>query len=231
MEAQFDLSLEAIKKREIRATERGDRDDEMAARDAPELLRTFAFMHREKVRYEFLKLCAENAKKERAMEEAETEVMSSATQSWGQYFFEKLLWFFNAPSRHPSSTVLPHVLRQARNAGSLDEYRLRRAMKYLRSYSLVTYDEETDSWSMHPLIQRWAREGYESNPGEQHVWCDAAATLVSNCIILTENNDGSVELMAQLLPHVSEVRERQKALNNRVTDNRYGRNKWYPALN
>lgn len=55
----------------------------MAAKDVPELLRTFAFMHREEVRYEFLKLCAENAKKERDMEEAETEDMSSATQSWG----------------------------------------------------------------------------------------------------------------------------------------------------
>lgn len=103
-------------------------------------------------------------------------------------------------------------------------------MKYLRSYSLVTHEEETDSWSMHPLIQRWAREGYESNPGEQHVWCDAAATLVCSCIILTDNSEGSEKLMRQLLPHVSEVRERQRALNNRITDNRYGRNKWYPVM-
>lgn len=213
----------------MRAIMRGDDQDRMAARDAPELLRTFAFMHREKVRYEFLKLCAENSKKERAMEEAEIEV-TSATQGWGQYFLEKLLWVFSAPSRHPSSTVLPDVLRQARNAGSLDEIRLRRAMKYLRSYSLVTYDKETDSWSMHPLIQRWAREGYESNPGEHHVWLDAAATLVSSCIVLADNSNGSEELMRQLLPHVSVVIERQKGLSNRIMDNRYGRNKWYPVL-
>jgi hypothetical protein len=230
VEAQFDLSLDAIKKREIRAIERGDKSGEMAARDASELLRTFAFMHREKVRYEFLRLCAENAKKEKEMEEAETEATSAATQSWGQYFFERLLSLYNAPSKHPSSTVLPNVLRQARHSGKLDEDRLRIAMQYLRSYSLVTYDEETDSWSMHPLIQRWAREGYESNPGEQHVWCDAAATLLSSCIVLMDNSDGTEELMRQLLPHVSEVRERQKALKDRITDNRYGRNKWYPVM-
>jgi tetratricopeptide (TPR) repeat protein len=229
VEAQFDLSLDAIKKREMQAIKKGDEHDRTAARDAPELLRTFAFMHREKVRYEFLKLCAENPKKERAMESAETEV-SSATQSWGQYFLEKLLWFSNAPNRHPSSTVLPDVLRQARNTGRLDGIRVRRAMKYLRSYSLVTHDEETDSWSMHPLIQRWAREGYESNPGEHHVWFHAAATLVSSCIVLTDTNNGNEELMRQLLPHVSTVRERQKALKNRVTENQYGRNKWYPVL-
>jgi hypothetical protein len=230
VEAQFDLSLDAIKKREIRAIERGDKSGERAARDASELLRTFAFMHREKVRYEFLRLCAENAKKEKEMEEAETEATSAATQSWGQYFFERLLSFYNAPSKHPSSTVLPNVLRQARHSGRLDEDRLRIAMQYLRSYSLVTYDEETDSWSMHPLIQRWAREGYESNPGEQHVWCDAAATLLSSCIVLTDSSDGSEELMRQLLPHVSEVRARQKALKDRIMDNRYGRNKWYPVM-
>lgn len=230
VEAQFDLSLDAIKKREIKAIQRRDKEGEMAARDAPELLRTFAFMHREKMSYRFLELCAENGIKEQAVEEAETGDISPASQSWGQYLFEKLLWICNAPSRHPSSTILPNILRQARHAGKLDEDRLRRAMQFLRSYSLVTYDKETDSWSMHRLIQRWAREGYESNPGEHHVWCNAAATLVSSCIILTDNSDGSEALMRELLPHVIEVRERQRALSTRILDNQYGRNKWYPVL-
>ncbi|CAI9625001.1 unnamed protein product [Alternaria burnsii] len=229
VEAQFDMSLHAIKRREVRAIEQGKEEDAMAARDAPELLRTFAFMNREKVRFEFLKLCAENAKKEQVMAETETEGKSTA-QSWRQYFFEALVWVHDLPKRHPSSTILPNVLREARETGCLDGERVRRAMRYLRSYSLVTYDDETDSWSMHPLIHRWARQGFESNPGEHHVWLDAAATLVSSCVVLNENAGGNEELMRQLLPHVTTVREQQEALNSRITHNRLGRYKLWPLL-
>ncbi|KAJ4399164.1 hypothetical protein N0V91_009621 [Didymella pomorum] len=227
VEALFDVSLSDIKEREIRAIEKNDKDDEIAAKDAPELLRTFAFMHREQVRYEFLKLCAENEKKEQAMESAEPEDPSAPPQTWSQYFFNKLVWLCSGPA---TPATLPSILRQARAHGKLDEDRLRRAMKYLRDYSLVTHDEETDSWSMHPLIQRWAREGYEFNTGEQHVWCTAAATLVSSCIILTDNSDGSEELMRQLLPHVSEVKERQQKLTTRIEEARWSRDKWFPVM-
>ncbi|KAK1908964.1 hypothetical protein CFE70_009146 [Pyrenophora teres f. teres 0-1] len=213
VEAQFDLSPLAIKDRGTQAIKRCDKQDEIASKDAPELLKTFAYMHREKIRFRFLKVCAENARKERAQNESDTRLMSSTTHSWSQYL-----------GQYSMDIIAANAI------GKLDEDRFLRAMTYLRSYSLVSYDEETESWSMHPLIQRWAREGYEYNPGEHHVWCIAAATLISSCITLTEDSDGDEELMRQLWPHVDAVTERQDALNTRITENRLGRNKWYPIM-
>ncbi|CAA9965141.1 NB-ARC and TPR domain protein [Pyrenophora teres f. maculata] len=55
VDAQFDLSLLAIKDRRTQAIKRCDTQDEIASKDAPELLKTFAYMHREKIRFKFLK--------------------------------------------------------------------------------------------------------------------------------------------------------------------------------
>lgn len=230
MEATFDICLEAIRDHESRAIEQQDAQDEMAARDAQQLLRTFAFMHREKIRFDFLKRCAEGSVKEQALEEAERKTAPQTAQTWTEYLAMRLHLLLDKPRRHPVSTTLPDVLRQARISGSLDEHRLRAAMRYLRRYSLVSHDEKTDSWSMHPLVQRWAREGCETNVGEHHVWCEAAATVLSSCVILGEAIEGNEELMAHLLPHVSEVRRRQRELEQRITGNRMGRDRWYPVL-
>lgn len=233
------MSLRAIKAQEVKAH---GLPEELAARDALELLRTFSFMHHEKVRYTFLVHCAKGASRERKLSERDERDAAGDTQSWYQWLSQQCLWLYSAPRRHACSIILPDVLRQGRINGKLDGNRIRRAMVYLRSYSLVTYDEDTDSWSMHPLVQKWAREGYELQDGEQHVWCDAAANLISGCIVLGEESElkedkesgadkeSSEELMRQLLPHVSEVTRQQDRLAKRVANNQMSRTKWVPVF-
>ncbi|KAM0721367.1 hypothetical protein Q7P37_002291 [Cladosporium fusiforme] len=220
VEATFDISLDAIRNREARAIASRETEDETAARDAQELLRTFAFMHREKIRYSFLQRCVNVAK-------IESEAVE--TQSWKEYLFAKMISLFSGRRMQLVSLALPGVLREAMVSGHLDDLRLRRAMLYLRNYSLVSHDPETDSWSMHPLVHRWARESYDANIGEQHVWCRVAASVLSGCVILAAGQN-SEDLMAQLLPHVSEVKKRHDELSQRIKDNQMGRDKWYPVL-
>lgn len=229
MEAVFNMSIKAIGNR---AQTLNNTREVTAARDALDLLRTFAFMHRENIRYDFLERCATGATKERALEEADAQGSSSETQSWSGYIFEQFLLMYSAPLRHSVSIVLPDVLRQARSSGCLDRSRIVRAMGYLRDYSLVFEHRKKDSWvwSMHPLVQTWAREIYEKHVGEQHVWCDAAATLISGCIVLGDDSKEAEELMRQLLPHVSEVKKRREELAKQIAANKKHRTKWIPIL-
>lgn len=82
MYAIFDLSLQALKGREIRAMEEHDVRHATSARDAMQLLNTFAFMHREGIRYDFLKRCVEVTSAEQAFAKAEKQRVSSMALRW-----------------------------------------------------------------------------------------------------------------------------------------------------
>lgn len=127
--------------------------------------------------------------------------------------------------------VLPEVLRQSNMVGRLDEVRLRRAMSWLTSFALVEHDEETDSCAMHPLVQRWAREGHGSRAGEQYVWCHAAATMISSGIVSHESNSSESQgLMRQLWPHVRVIEQQLDVLQQRIAENSLGSNRWSPLI-
>ncbi|KAK4899558.1 hypothetical protein LTR27_003291 [Elasticomyces elasticus] len=209
VETTFEISLVAIGKQ-----------DRRESRDAIQLFRTFAYMHCENVRFEFLKQCVENATKEEQEEKKAQQVIATASsnapripQTWSRCLTNFLI---QALDRPPVKT-LPDVLHEAREKRSLDETRVRLAMTQLTQYSLAMYNSKTDGWSMHPLVHRWAREGLSTRFGEQLVWCEAAATLITNCVVIGQEDE---EVMKYLLPHVDEVSKHQATLEDRMRENR-----------
>ncbi|KAK5110685.1 hypothetical protein LTR85_000746 [Meristemomyces frigidus] len=221
VEATFDISYRAIAKKGTRSS-----------RDALQLLKMFAFLHCENVRYDFLNKCVENVEVEDRQQSAEQEAASisrknSAPKTWSQWTFDLWIRILTALDSNRSSGVLPDVLRDGRQKRVLDERRIRKAMKELTQYSLAIYNSKTDSWSMHPLVHRWAQEMLGMKVGEQYLWCEAAATLLCNCVYLGQEDE---ELLRQLLPHVDAVRKEQAMIEKRIKDKRMARIKPWPVF-
>ena len=80
---------------------------------------------------------------------------------------------------------------------------------------------------MHPLVHKWAREMSDSNAGEQYIWCEAAASLISFSVKFEQNDE---EFMRHLLPHVDEVRKEQQRLEQHIMNSRKARvlRPWLP---
>lgn len=217
VEAAFDVSYRAIAAKKSRE-----------ARDALQLLKTFAFMHCENIRFEFLQCCIENAKEEeRTDKEIDAKRASLQPESWSQWTLalrNRILALFLGA---PTTGFLPDVLRDGRKEHRVDKKRIRRAMHQLEQYSLVTHNPKTCSWSMHPLVHKWAREMPDSNAREQFIWCEAAASLISSSVNFERNDE---ELMRHLLPHVDEVRKEQDRLEQHIMNSRKARvlRPWLP---
>ena len=184
-------------------------------------------MHCENVQFAFLRECVENLRKEEEVEAA-SQKRTTSKQTWRQFFQEQLIRLLTAPGQVSAPTTLPDVLRQGRAEKKIDEIRIRAAMKQLTQYSLAMYNSKTDSWSMHPLVHRWARDSLSLSIAEQYVWCECAAILLSSCVVI--GGDNSDELMRHLLPHVDEVRARQGILEERTRHERMARLKPWPIF-
>jgi len=203
-----------------------------ASQDALQLLKTFAFLHCENVRFEFLKCCIEGAEKEEEQQSADKEAAAKSRshlppKTWSQWSIGLWIRILTALRKTQASGILPDVLRDGRKRRVLDENRIRKAMQQLTQYSLTTYNAKTDSWSMHPLVHRWAQELLGMRVGEQYLWCEAAATLLCNCVYIGQEDE---ELLRELLPHVDEVRREQAMIEKRIKDNRMARIKPWPIF-
>ena len=224
MELTFDISYEAIAKKG--STE---------AEDALQLLKMISFMHCENVRFEFMKHCIENAEieeKQQLGDKAAADKLraSRPPKSWSQWVTELLIRFSTTLYTDRGPEVLPHALRDGRRQRELTDkldMRIRRAMQQLTQYSLATYNDKTDSWSMHPLIHKWAQEMIKMQICEQYLWCEAAATMLCSCVIIGQVNEN---LLRQLLPHVDEVRKGQAKIEKRIKDKRMERMKPLPIF-
>ena len=222
VESAFDVSLRAIQAKPSRES-----------RDALQLLKTFAFMHCEYVHLTFLEVCVLEPSKEEKVEAENKERDKKnralpTKQTWSQFFQEFFIRLLTVPPNAYASTILPDVLREGRAKRIFDKNRIRKAMKQLTQYSLAMHDDQTDSWSMHPLVHKWARESLSTSIAEQYVWCECAATLLASCVVIGgENSD---ELMRRLVPHVDQVRKYQSALEERMRHERMARLKPWPIF-
>ena len=224
VELTFDISYEAIAKKG--STE---------AEDALQLLKMIAFLHCENVRFEFMKHCIENAAKEDEQRSADKKAADKLRASkppitWSQWAVDLWIRCLTALYANRGPDVLPQPLRDGRKQRALNnklDRRIRRAMQQLTQYSLATYNDKADSWSMHPLIHKWAQEMIKMQIGEQYLWCEAAATMLCNCVFIGQINE---ELLRQLLPHVDEVRKEQAKIEKRIKDKRMERMKPWPVF-
>ena len=76
----------------------------------------------------------------------------------------------------------------------------------------------TDSYSIHPLVHKWARERPDISIAEQGIWSEAAAVLLSHCILIPPlgNTREDEDIRKHLLPHVDHVRECQASIEQRM---------------
>ena len=197
------------------------------ADDAVQLLKLFAFFHHDNIRVDFLVKAAINPAKERSeREKEETSVAVAGSvqirKSWSSVFEDfmiQLVEFLYYKDRTPS--VLPEFIRDSR---AFDDHgiRLKHALHQLNQFSLITYNEMNDSYSMHPVVHKWARERRDFGDMEQAVWCRAATIALAQCIMLPPlaTTEADEQLRRDLLPHVAHVRERQREIDQRIRDKR-----------
>lgn len=194
------------------------------AQDAVQLLATFSFMHWENIPHDVFRRAIENpiieskhqegeAKKEKERRACEPETFSQRMER-----FKMVALTFLLRNRSPLS--LPSVLRDARKSGNVDEFddRIRYALKELAQMSLVTHNESNDSYSMHPIVHKWARERPGMRLAEQAIWSEAAAMMLSSSLLLPHlRNDASDEDYNRgVLPHVDHVRKCREEVHRRI---------------
>ncbi|KAK3714093.1 hypothetical protein LTR37_008122 [Vermiconidia calcicola] len=219
--ATFEISYQAIANK--------DSDD---AADALQLLKTFAFLHCENIRFEFLEKAVTNAALElqQQAEDKKREAGSKAhdgPQTWSKWWNTVVFSLLTYLYRTRTPLVLPDVLRQGREQKRFSESRHGTA-----NGPLVIYNHTRDSYSMHLLVHEWAREAPDMSIGEQGVWSEATSVLLSSCILLPPlgNTTKDEDIRKDLLPHVDHVREVQACIADRMKDKRMARMKPWPVF-
>ncbi|KAF1979519.1 hypothetical protein BU23DRAFT_636550 [Bimuria novae-zelandiae CBS 107.79] len=205
------------------------------SQDALQLLNTFAFLYNQNIHFDILIKAVQFAERERTHQEVEIreeKMREGGTRpTWPALAKNALIFLLNQNGQSPP--VLPSVVRDGRTSKDFDWYRLRAraALRKLEQFSLVTHIKRIDSYSLHPFVHKWARERPDMTIAEQSVWCGAAATLVSHCILLPPlgNTVEDEEIRRYLLPHVDHIRACQDSIDRRMQDLRFGRTKAFPG--
>lgn len=211
-----------------------------ASEDALDLLKVFSFLHRQRIRTDIFLLAASNPILEeleqdrRKEDERRVGINRKPTVAWAQAFRSLgtgILAFFLKLGYRP---VLPRMLSDALESGHFDELRLREALKELFQMSLIfaNPDPKDDSYSMHPAVHLWVRERPEMKIADQAVWCQAAATILSQAILLPPLGDKEEDeiLRRDLHPHVQHVQDHEIRVRARFLENQVSRRRMWPVL-
>ena len=92
---------------------------------------------------------------------------------------------------------LPNILLQ--KSPRWNVYRFRQAITLLRKFSLISTDDEKQSYSMHPMVHFWARERLSKD--DQSSWSQIATTTLANSIT-PKLEPSSQQYRRSLLPHI-----------------------------
>lgn len=199
------------------------------AKDAIQLLKIFSFFYCEHIRFDFLTQAAINPGIEEEHQKMSLEAQNNASsitsipQTWTQTIRNMVRQVLVSYYNSSTSTVLPSLVRYMQALGSFDDLRLRVALKELSQMSLITHHlaDDTDIYSMHPLVHKWVRERPQMSTAEQALWCDAAATTLAQCILLPPlgASESDEELRRDLLPHLDQVRKYQREIRTKINGN------------
>jgi hypothetical protein len=201
-----------------------------ASKDAIQLLKMFSFLYFENIRADILTKAAQNRQIEENHQEAIKEEEAKKPRSWPQTFNTMRLAIFSFVMRNRGPSALPYLIRDARDSGFFDEVRLSYALRELVQMCLITHNKLNNSYSMHPLVHKWARERPEMTTSEQCVWSQAAATTLGHSILLPPLGDAEADeaFRRDILPHIDHVRKCQQAIKERIAESR--KRRWYGWL-
>ena len=205
--------------------------------DAIEILKLSSFLHHENIRIDLFTRAARMPRLEAEAQEKEKEKEPSPAslpkaKSWRERIREVGLTLAEYVLRNRSPAVLPSVLRDIEKSVSIEDVRLRVALKQLSQMSLITYNPMNDTYSMHPLVHTWVRERPEMSSAEQAVWCQAAANTLAQSVPLPPlgTTDADETFYRDLLTHVDHVRDRQNEIDERILSNQKERNWFWPGI-
>ncbi|KAH8821918.1 hypothetical protein F5884DRAFT_746205 [Xylogone sp. PMI_703] len=219
--------------------------------DAVQILKLFSFLHHENIPFDVLTAAITHSRIEREAYKQDVESggpdrngleklfgIVLQPRSWPKYVRE-LASAVLEPLTSRNFTILPTFLRDAElsTAGNdLEHWRMRlfKALNELHKLSLITHDDTTDSYSMHPLVHRWVRERPEMKIKDQAVWCEAAMTLLLKCILLPPLSDevkSHKDLLTRLLPHLSAVEQHQEKICDEFATKQKSLRRPWPSFN
>ena len=201
---------------------------QIAAGDAIQLLKVFSFLSCENIPFEILVKAMQNSKIEQDAHDKSAALGPAESQSIRPLFsWERLLQVVHLLRNYEvlkeTLPVIPAVLLRR------DDGRLRAALALLTQRALITHRGDSEHYSMHPLVHLWSRYRPEMKLSEQALWCQAAATILANCVLLPPlgNDETNIRLRLQLVPHVVHVLECQKKIASKVQKQRAQRKeKW-----
>lgn len=203
----------------------------VAAGDAVELIKVFSFLSCENIQLDILIKAVENFKIEQDAQKSDAKQHLQKQQNaiqlltWTE-LVQKVKFIRNFEVLRENPPVLPAVLRE------YDIDRLRKALALLAQLALITHHDISDYYSMHPLIHIWSRCRPEMKLREQAVWCHAAATTLTHCVLLPPlgTTESDVRLRLQLISHVTHVLRCQNDIDLKFEEQRRKRNKLWPLF-
>ncbi|KAE9379456.1 TPR-like protein [Stipitochalara longipes BDJ] len=171
--AAFDVSLDYLKQR--------DRED---CQDALDLLSVISFYHFENIPVDaFYRAMKNNA--------------GNAIQVDDDLHLRLMR---EAVKRVQPPPALPQFIRQ--DGQRKNELRIRAALKTLRSVSFASLDEGGASFSIHPLLRDWVRDGLDRPM--KRFWGTIALNILTESVLLPPGDAGEShgEFRKQILPHL-----------------------------
>ena len=202
-------------------------EESESAQDAVELLKTFSLLHHEDISIDIMVKAANNPpsvenRLRQQMDEKEQKQLAAKgmkivtkPKHWRRRLKDKLFQALSWYEERVLYPTLPLVLRNDEQR-PFSVHRLRAAVARLTQKSLIISRRKngTDVYSMHPLIHRWVRERPDMSLSERALWCQAAVTMLNQCIPLPPlgGEDSDIKFRRQLLPHLDAVRKFQNEL-------------------
>ncbi|KAF2666145.1 hypothetical protein BT63DRAFT_51060 [Microthyrium microscopicum] len=202
-----------------------------ASEDALELLNLLAFMHRQRFHFEILIQAVMNPQIEYSAEKA-AKAQKPNDKHALKPSMKKLLRIYTVRLAQRimalgEKKVLPRIIRDVQGLDRDDvNLRLRGALADLRSRALVDHVLADDSYSMHPLVHRWARERMSLN--QQAIWCHSACNILANVVLLPPlvAGDNDIIVRRHTLPHIEHMRKQQEIIEQNFRQRSEGR--WRP---
>jgi hypothetical protein len=142
-----------------------------ARKDASQILSIIAYFHFERIPLDIFLRATNN----RAKTLRNSNRRSCSDRTW-----------YAVSSRLQAPRPLPEFLKQV--SINVDPYRIRRALHELRSFSLISWDGRDGYFSLHPLVQAWARD--RLNVGAKIMWAQIALNTLAESILLPPDDVG-----------------------------------------
>ncbi|KAL9108035.1 MAG: hypothetical protein Q9227_007141 [Pyrenula ochraceoflavens] len=197
-----------------------------AAEDAMDLLKTFAFFDRHNIRFDILERAVRNPKRESAEREKTAEEERKLEHklyhgSWSRRI-KNFRWKYTLYAKaYLHQPPLPEALQDDGTPEGFDESRVRDALILLHQLSLISWDQENDTWSMHSIVHFWARERAEMGLDEQELWSAIAANILSRSILLPPLGDqeGEDTFRRDVAPHIAFITDFRRDLRSKILNN------------